>query len=194
MLDAAELRALFDAFACVVRLHPVVLYWVRRMNESEFLVSDFHHPSMVRYAGLEVVHVTPDEIGYYRLPGAKIGGRGRVEPRVYAIAMQSPGRRTHHVRIRKDEFGQLRVDVCAPDNGESFLALKRHLVDRSKFAVEMRTIIERGLEWSYQRALLGEPAGLRDADWRELAAKCAGVSPKTDALLAACAALQRSAR
>lgn len=194
MLDAGELRALFDAFACVMRLHPVVLYWVHRLNESEFLVSDFHHRSMVRYAGLEVVHVTPDEIGYYRLPGAKIGGRGRVEPRVYALAIQSPGRQMHHVRIRKDEFGRLHVDVCAPDDRDSFLPVKRHLVDRSKFADEMRAVIERGLEWSYQRALLGEPAGLRDDDWRELAAKCAGVSPKTDALLAACAALRRSAR
>jgi hypothetical protein len=195
-LDAAELAAIFEAFACVVRLHPVVLYWVRRLNDQEYLVFNFQHRSMAGYAGLEVVHVTPDHIGYYRLPGAKTGGRGRTEPGVYSITIQSPGRGKHYLRIRKCEFGQLHLDeVCInPGQGaESFLAVKRHVLNRSKFADEMRTIVERGIEWDYQRALLGEPDLLRDADWTEMAEKCMGMSPKADALLSARAGLRRVA-
>lgn len=73
---------------------------------------------------------------------------------------------------------------------QSFVPLKRHILDRSKFADEMRTIVERGIEWDYQRALLGEPDLLRDADWIEMTKKCEGVSRKTDALLCARAELR----
>lgn len=194
MLDAAELAAIFEAFTCVVRLHPVVLYWVHRLDDQEYLVSSFNHPSMVGYTGLEVVHVTPDDFGYYRLPGAKVGGRGRVEQGVYPISIQSPGRREHHLRIQKCEFGQLHLDeVCVRpvQDAESFLKLKRYVLERSKFADEMRTIVERGIEWDYQRALLGEPDLLRDADWIDMSERCVGMTQKTDALLSARAGLRR---
>jgi hypothetical protein len=148
---------------------------------------------MVGYSGLEVVHVTPNHIDYYRLPGAKVGGRGRINPGVYAISIQSPGRKQHCLRIRKCEFGQLHLDEVCMDpvqDRQSFVPLKRHILDRSKFADEMRTIVERGIEWDYQRALLGEPDLLRDADWIEMTKKCEGVSRKTDALLCARAELR----
>jgi hypothetical protein len=197
MLDAAELDALYQAFACVVRLHPVVLYWIHRLNDQEYFVSSFQHRSMAGYSGLEVVHVTPDEVGYYRLPGAKVGGRGRTQPGVYSIFIQAPGREKHYLRIRKCEFGQLHLDeVCAPaaQDAQSFLTLKRYVLERSKFADEMRMIVERGIEWDYQRALLGEPELFQDAEWNEMREKCEGISRKADALLRARAELRRTRR
>ncbi len=187
VLEPTQLRAIFEAFSCVARLHPVVLHWVHQLDEHEWLVSSFHHRSMLMYAALEVVHVTPDDIGYYRLPGAKIGGRGRVAPGLYPIVIGAPGGNRHHLRLRKCRHGQLHLDeVCAPTerDASSFQALERHVLERSKFADEMRTIVERGLEWSYQRALLGEPEQLSAADKVELTCKCAGISPKADAFLA----------
>lgn len=185
VLEPRELRATFEAFACVARLYPVILYWVHRLGDDEFLVSSFRHPSMLRYSGREVVHVTPDDVGYYRLPGAKIGGRGHVAPGVYSIAIQAPDKERHYLRIRKDRHGQLHLDeVCErADEAASFLVLDRHVLDRSKFAVEMRTVVERGIEWDYQRALLGEPDQLSVADRAELIQKCAGISPRIDAFL-----------
>lgn len=195
VLDAAELAAIFEAFSCVVRLHPVILYWVHRLNDQEHLVSSFYHRSMVDYSGLEVAHVTPDHLGYYRLPGAKVGGRGRIEPGMYSVSIQSPGRERHYLRIRKCEFGQLRLDeVFAPpvQGAESILPLKWHALNRSKFADEMKTIVERALEWDYQRALLREPDLLRETDWSEIDEKCRGMSGKSDALLRALAKLRRA--
>jgi hypothetical protein len=194
VLDAAELAAIFEAFSCVVRLHPLVLYWVHRLNDQEYLVTSFQHRSMVGYSGLEVVHVTPENVGYYRLPGARMGGRGWIVPGVYSISIQSPERGKHYLRIRKCQFDQLHVDeVCVHpvQRPESFLALTRHVLDPSKFADEMRAVVERGIEWDYQRALLGEPDLLRDAQWAEMLEKCVGMTKKTDALLGARAELRR---
>jgi hypothetical protein len=190
VLDPTELASLFDAFSCVVRVHPIVLYWVHRLNDEEYLVSSFVHSSMVKYSGLEVAHVTPDEIGYYRLPGAKVGGRGHVEPGVYPMAVQAPGRTRHLVRIRKCDLGLLHLDEVRADavpDGAASLPLTRRVLNRSKFADEMQTIIERAIEWDYQRALLGEPSLISDADWTEMTSKCAGISNKIDALLRALA-------
>lgn len=186
VLESAELTAIFEAFACVVRLHPVILHWVHRLDDREYLVSSFRHGSMAKYSELEVVHVTPDDLGYYRLPGARVGGRGCVEPGVYSLSIQAPGGRRHGVRIRKCRHGQLHLDeVCErPGPGAApFQALERHPLDRSKFAAEMRTVVERAIEWDYQRALLGEPDPLGDEDRAELTRKCAGISPRTDAFL-----------
>lgn len=195
VLGAAELAAVFEAFACVVDLHPAALYWVRRLGDREYLVSDFLHRSMTKYAGLEVVHVLADEIAYYRLPGAKTGGRGRTEPGAYALCLQARGRNRHYLRIRKCEFGLLHVDeICmgpAQDAGV-FVALQRHSLDRSKFAEEMKAVVERAVEWNYQRARAGAPDRLREADWIEMTAKCAGLTAKADALLAACAELRKA--
>jgi hypothetical protein len=186
VLEGEELARVFAAFACVVRLHPVVLYWVRRVGADESLVFRFQHPSMVRYTGLEVVHVTSDQCGYYRLPGARPGGRGRVACGTYAVSIQAPNRARHHLRIAKCEPGELRLDeVCAPlpRDRESFRPLVWHALHPSKFADEMRTIVERGVEWEYQRALLGEPRRISDAEWTEMARACAGISRRTDILL-----------
>ncbi|MCY0990738.1 hypothetical protein OV203_26575 [Nannocystis sp. ILAH1] len=197
VLDPPELTALFEAFACVVRLHPVILYWVHRLDAREYLVSSFRHRSMVKYSELEVVHVTPDEIGYYRLPGARIGGGGRVEPGLYSLAIQGPGGRRHYLRIRKCDHGQLHLDeVCErPErDAASFQSFPRHTLDRSKFAAEMATLVERGLEWDYQRALLGEPDPFTEAEWGEMTRKCAGLSPRIDAFLAEIRRRDRSRR
>jgi hypothetical protein len=194
VLDPPRLTALFEAFACVVRLHPVVLYWVHRLSDQEYLVANFKHRSMVRYSGLELVHVAPDYIGYYRLPGAKVGGRGTVKPGVYCICIRSPGRHTHCLRIRKCEFGQLHLDeVCrhSMSDTELFLPLQRHVLDRSKFADEMTMLVEQGIEWGFQQALLSGAESLGDADWTELTGRCAGLSSKIDALLHARAGLRR---
>lgn len=186
MLEPTELRAIFEAFSCVVRRHSIVLYWVHRLGDQEHLVSSFRHRSMLKYSGLEVVHVTPDAIGYYRLPGARVGGRGRVAPGVYSISIQAPSRERHYLRIRKCRHGQLHLDeLCGRQAHDRpcFQALERHVLDRSKFADEMRTIVERGIEWDYQRALLDEHDRYWSTDWAELTSKCAGISATTDALL-----------
>lgn len=186
MLEPAQRRAIFEAFSCVVRLHPVVLYWVHRLDDQEHLVSSFGHRSMVQYSGLEVVHVARDDIGYYRLPGAKVGGRGKVSPGVYSISIQASGRERRYLRIRKCRYEQLHLEeVCRPraHDAAGFQALQRHALDHSKFADEMRMVVERGIEWDYQRALLDEPDHLSAADWAELTTKCAGISPRTDAFL-----------
>ena len=185
VLEPAQLRALYDSFACGVRLHPVVLYWIHRIAEDEHLVSSFLHRSMLPYSGLEIVHVTPGDIGYYRLPGAKVGGRGRVTPGEYAISIQAPGRVRHDLRIRKCRHEQLHLDEIGPrvESQATFLSLERHPLDRSKFADEMRMIVERAIEWDYQRVLLGQPDPLDAADRAELTRKCAGISPRVDAHL-----------
>lgn len=195
VLGAAELAAIFEAFACVVDLHPAALYWVHRLDHREYLLTGFLHRSMIKYAGLEVVHVTADEIGYYRLPGARAGGRGRTAPGVYALWLQAPGRKRHHVRIRKCEFGMLHLDtVCADPAADAgvFLPLQRHPLNRSKFAEEMKAVVERAVEWNYQRARVGVPDRLREADWTEMTAKCTGLTEKADALISACTALRKS--
>jgi hypothetical protein len=185
-LDDAQLQILFEAFACAVRLHAKILYWVHSLGEAEYVILGFRHASMLPYCGLEVVQLGPDDISYYRLPGAKAGGRGQVRPGVYPISIQAPKRRPHYLRIRKCQFGQLHLDeVCdEPAEGQHrFEQLERHKLDRSKFADEMRTLVDRCLEWDYQRALLGESSLLRDAEREELRRMCGGVSARTDACL-----------
>jgi len=194
VLDPVQLTTIFEAFVCVVRLYRAVVYWVHRLNDEEYLVTHFQHRSMIGYSGRELVHVTPNHIGYYRLPGAKAGGRGTVEPGVYRIAIQSPDRHRQYVRLCKCEFGQLHLEEVTPyplPDTERYLPLNRYVLNRSKFADEMTTIVERGIEWGYQQALSGEPDGLHDAQWTELTGKCAGLSGKIDALLHACARLRR---
>ncbi|AJX35159.1 hypothetical protein [Burkholderia oklahomensis] len=190
-LTDAELRRLDAAFGEMVAGNPLIYYWVHRIDGGRWLITDFFHPSMLRYRGLEFVLVERGTVSYYRLPGAKVGGTGHVAAGDYRVSITSPAGAAFLTEIRKNALGRLELlgvsAVPAGGASPSHVELPRHPLEPSKFADEMKAAIAGGVEWVYRRyrsaddrakaALADE---LRDARWPRAVR---GASPETDTYL-----------
>lgn len=190
-LSEGQLQALFFAFRKMIAYYPAIHYWVHRLDGERFLILDFHHPSMVKYRGLEVVLIDGREVAYYWLPGARAGGAGYVPPGVYQISVRALSGREYRINLRKNHLGRCILNDAAmiPLDQQTgrHPRLAPHWLEPSRFADEMKTSITRGMEWLYQsyrhapaQRKIEIMAGFRHA---ELAPAVAGISPETDALL-----------
>ncbi len=190
-LSEGQLQALFSAFRKMIAYYPAIYYWTHRLDSERFLIMDFHHPSMLKYRGLEVVLIDGHEVAYYRLPGARAGGTGHVPAGVYQISMRALSGREYQVDLKKNHLGRciLNEAVVAPIGPqiECYPRISPHWLEPSRFADEMKTSVTRGMEWLYQshrhaptHRKMEIMAGFRHA---ELASAVAGISPEIDALL-----------
>ncbi len=106
-LTDAELRRLEAAFGEMVAGNPLIYYWVHRVDGARWLITDFFHPSMLRYRGLEFVLVERGTVSYYRLPGARVGGTGHVAAGDYRVSITSPAGAAFLIESRKTARGRL---------------------------------------------------------------------------------------
>ncbi len=152
-LSTAETYRLFEAFRKTLDACPGIFYWVHKL-ENDLLVTDFKHASMLRYRGLEVVLISDKAVSYYRLPGAKAGGRGEVRPGTYHVKIRSELGNHHLLELSKSDFGMITVRDSRlaqdPVFDNCHVSLQRHMLLTSKFADEMKCTIARGIEWLYQ--------------------------------------------
>lgn len=186
-----ELRQLHRAFRAMLDAYPRAYYWIHRIGPETVLITDFMHSSMLRYRGLEVVLIEGAAISYFRLPGARAGGRGHVPEGDYRVRIESPTGAAFVVDVRKNAVSRLQLLQCRPSAGDAaerdYLALPRRVLEPSKFADEMTLAITGGIEWIYRNYQEAEQArreaiidGLRTASWP---AAVAGVCDDADACL-----------
>ncbi|WP_186267933.1 hypothetical protein [Burkholderia gladioli] len=171
-LAPAELQHLGSAFGEMVSAHPLIYYWVHRVDARRWLITDFFHASMLRYRGLEFVLIEDGTVSYYRLPGAKVGGTGHVPEGIYHVAITSGAGAAFRLSIRKNRTGRLELLEIAPAAAGStpgaHQELPRHVLEPSKFADELKAAIASGVEWCYRRhrsADAAARAALAD-EWR----------------------------
>ncbi|MDQ1815077.1 hypothetical protein RBA41_17405 [Massilia sp. CCM 9210] len=190
-LSADQLQRLDTAFRGMVSALAPTCYWVHRLDAQRLLITDFFHPSMLRYRGLEVVLVENGSISYFRLPGAKVGGTGQVPVGRYQVCITAPSGASFLLDVCKNHLGRFEMQALAPLTAatppSTHAGLPRHVLEPSKFADEMKGAIARGVEWTYRSIRQAHATRqtdlveqLRAASWLRAAQ---GICPEVDAYL-----------